>query len=219
MAFVQSNLTIEAIQSADISVNGCFILGPDGQGPEAFTAVADFVRDSSLAEVQITLLTPFPGTPLYRQLESEGGPFPQPFWDCFNSDYYDFSFQSGAAGAHYRATFGFSAMADEHTVVDKKVTLSRTVTAEEASLFSENLNRLNEWKLKSRSDAIGPDVSTFTIQHGKQSNKFTLCLVKPDTAEARFAAWVGGPHALPGQAYLQCIKEARVKGYRTPTER
>jgi radical SAM superfamily enzyme YgiQ (UPF0313 family) len=63
---------IERIQRAGISVNGCFILGLDGTGPESFDAVFDFVRESELAEVQVTLATPFPGTPFYQRLEREG---------------------------------------------------------------------------------------------------------------------------------------------------
>jgi radical SAM superfamily enzyme YgiQ (UPF0313 family) len=34
--------------------------------------VRDFVRDADLFDVQITLLTPFPGTPLYARLKAEG---------------------------------------------------------------------------------------------------------------------------------------------------
>jgi radical SAM superfamily enzyme YgiQ (UPF0313 family) len=55
---------IATIQSYGITVNGCFILGLDGDTPEVFDQVFDFVRNSNLYEVQITVLTPFPGTPL-----------------------------------------------------------------------------------------------------------------------------------------------------------
>lgn len=63
---------IDRIQSMGISVNGCFVLGLDGAGPESFDQVFDFVRDSDLSEVQITVQTPFPGTPLYERLRREG---------------------------------------------------------------------------------------------------------------------------------------------------
>jgi radical SAM superfamily enzyme YgiQ (UPF0313 family) len=63
---------IERIQERGITVNGCFILGLDGDTPEVFDEVLAFVRESGLYEVQITLLTPFPGTPLYPRLEREG---------------------------------------------------------------------------------------------------------------------------------------------------
>jgi radical SAM superfamily enzyme YgiQ (UPF0313 family) len=63
---------IDRIQSCGITVNGCFVLGLDGTGPESFDEVARFVRDSGLYEVQITVQTAFPGTPLYERLRREG---------------------------------------------------------------------------------------------------------------------------------------------------
>jgi radical SAM superfamily enzyme YgiQ (UPF0313 family) len=62
---------ITAIQSEGISVNGCFILGLDEQDPGIFERVFDFVESSHLHEVQITLQTAFPGTPLYERLAAE----------------------------------------------------------------------------------------------------------------------------------------------------
>jgi radical SAM superfamily enzyme YgiQ (UPF0313 family) len=66
------NEAIAKIQSYGITVNGCFILGLDGDTSEIFDDVLHFVRDSGLYEVQITFLTAFPGTPLYRRLKAEG---------------------------------------------------------------------------------------------------------------------------------------------------
>ena len=63
---------IGRIQSRGITVNGCFILGLDGDTPEVFDDVFHFVRESGLYEVQTTFLTAFPGTPLYRRLKAEG---------------------------------------------------------------------------------------------------------------------------------------------------
>ncbi len=63
---------IERIQSYGISVNGCFILGLDGAGRDSFDEVLRFVRESGLYEVQITVQTAFPGTPLYDRLRREG---------------------------------------------------------------------------------------------------------------------------------------------------
>jgi len=63
---------IEKIQSYGVTVNGCFILGLDGDTRDVFADVLDFVRDSALYEVQVTFLTAFPGTPLYARLKNEG---------------------------------------------------------------------------------------------------------------------------------------------------
>jgi radical SAM superfamily enzyme YgiQ (UPF0313 family) len=72
---------IDKIQSYGISVNGCFILGFDTHTKETFKETEDFIKDSNLSEVQITLLTPFPGTDLYNQLKKENRLFPENYWD------------------------------------------------------------------------------------------------------------------------------------------
>jgi len=72
---------IARIQSYGITVNGCFILGLDGDTSETFEQVLHFVRDSGLYEVQITFLTPFPGTPLYDRLRREGRLLREQAWE------------------------------------------------------------------------------------------------------------------------------------------
>ena len=63
---------IDRIQAHGISVNGCFVLGLDAATTDDFRAVAQFVEESGLHDVQITVQTPFPGTPLYARLAREG---------------------------------------------------------------------------------------------------------------------------------------------------
>ena len=63
---------IEIVQTHGIAVNACFVLGLDGDGPGVFDAIDAFVEETSPFDVQITALTPFPGTPLYDRLLSEG---------------------------------------------------------------------------------------------------------------------------------------------------
>jgi radical SAM superfamily enzyme YgiQ (UPF0313 family) len=72
---------IDILQSRGVSVNGCFILGLDSHTPDIFPAVLDFVRSSGLAEVQYTVLTPFPATPLFNRLRHEGRLLQESFWD------------------------------------------------------------------------------------------------------------------------------------------
>ncbi len=72
---------IRAIQSRGVTVNGCFVLGLDGQDERIFDAVYDFVDRSGLYEVQITVLTPFPGTPLHRRLARERRLLDEGAWD------------------------------------------------------------------------------------------------------------------------------------------
>lgn len=72
---------IDAVQSRGVSVNGTFIVGGDADTPDIFADIERFVRDSGLAEVQITALTPFPGTRLHARLEAEGRLITRRFWD------------------------------------------------------------------------------------------------------------------------------------------
>jgi len=63
---------LRTIQDHGIRVNGCFVLGLDGHGPDIFDRVREFVWDADLFDVQLTVQTPFPGTPLHARLQAEG---------------------------------------------------------------------------------------------------------------------------------------------------
>ncbi len=62
---------IDKIQSRGVSVCGCFIVGLDSDTPAVFDELREFIDRSRLLEVQITILTPFPGTRLYQRLLAE----------------------------------------------------------------------------------------------------------------------------------------------------
>jgi len=72
---------VDAIQGAGITLNGCFVLGLDGTDAGSFDAVYEFVKETGLYEVQITVMTPFPGTPLYRRLLAQGRIIEPGAWD------------------------------------------------------------------------------------------------------------------------------------------
>ena len=77
----QYRRAIDALQGRGISVNGCFIVGLDQDTPDIFEEVERFVKSTSLVEVQVTVLTPFPGTALYRRLQAEGRLLTEKFWE------------------------------------------------------------------------------------------------------------------------------------------
>ena len=72
---------LRKIQAQGITVNGCFILGLDGHGPDIFEQVLEFALEVPLFDVQITVLTPFPGTPLHDRLLKEGRILEPGRWD------------------------------------------------------------------------------------------------------------------------------------------
>lgn len=72
---------VRRIQDAGIAVNGCFILGLDGDTEATFDEVFAFAERAGLFDVQITVQTPFPGTPMYSRLLSEGRIIAPGAWD------------------------------------------------------------------------------------------------------------------------------------------
>jgi radical SAM superfamily enzyme YgiQ (UPF0313 family) len=118
---------IDRIQSAGITVNGCFILGLDGHTPAVFDSVVDFVKKSGLYEVQVTIQTPFPGTPLYDRLHREGRLFADRFWE--KCTLFDLTHQpTGMTPAELRAGLIYtfqSLYSEEETSLRRKQLMDR----------------------------------------------------------------------------------------------
>ena len=74
---------VVAIQDAGIAVNGCFIIGAEGETIASIERLVDFLRDAPLADVQLTLQTPFPGSPLYERLKRAGRLLPDRDWSHY----------------------------------------------------------------------------------------------------------------------------------------
>ena len=62
---------IETIHSHGIAVLAAFIIGLDEDTPEVFDEMIEFIKSTHLVAIQISILTPLPGTPLRDQLEKE----------------------------------------------------------------------------------------------------------------------------------------------------
>jgi radical SAM superfamily enzyme YgiQ (UPF0313 family) len=74
---------LAAIQEAGVVVNGCFIVGAEGETRDSLQRLVDFILASPLAEVQITLQTPFPGTKLHERLREQGRLLPDRSWSHY----------------------------------------------------------------------------------------------------------------------------------------
>jgi radical SAM superfamily enzyme YgiQ (UPF0313 family) len=55
-----------------IQVNGSFVLGFDHDRPDVFARTVDWIEANRLECATFHILTPYPGTPLFRQLADEG---------------------------------------------------------------------------------------------------------------------------------------------------
>jgi radical SAM superfamily enzyme YgiQ (UPF0313 family) len=62
---------VKILHDHGIQVNGSFVLGFDHDGPDIFERTVAWIEANKLECATFHLLTPYPGTPLYKQLESE----------------------------------------------------------------------------------------------------------------------------------------------------
>ncbi|MDP7113168.1 MAG: radical SAM protein [Myxococcota bacterium] len=63
---------VEVFHRHRIQVNGSFVFGFDHDGPEVFEQTVAWIERTRLACATFHLLTPYPGTPLFRRMEAEG---------------------------------------------------------------------------------------------------------------------------------------------------
>jgi len=63
---------VRMLHDCGIQVNGSFVLGFDHDRKDAFVQTAEWVEENRLECATFHILTPYPATPLYRQMESQG---------------------------------------------------------------------------------------------------------------------------------------------------
>lgn len=63
---------VELLHRYGIQVNGSFVLGFDHDTPDVFERTVRWIEANRLECATFHILTPYPGTPLFRQLEAEG---------------------------------------------------------------------------------------------------------------------------------------------------
>jgi radical SAM superfamily enzyme YgiQ (UPF0313 family) len=62
---------VRMLHDNGIQVNGSFVLGFDHDGPEVFERTCAWIEENRLECATFHILTPYPGTPLFRQMERE----------------------------------------------------------------------------------------------------------------------------------------------------
>ena len=75
---------VDAIHQRGIMINGSFIFGMDHDDPGVFERTVDWIVRNRIETSTFHILTPYPGTGLYKQLESEGR-IAQRDWDLYNT--------------------------------------------------------------------------------------------------------------------------------------
>jgi len=71
---------VRTLRRHRIGVYGTFVLGYDGDGPDALLPAVDFAREERLFLAAFAHLVPFPGTPLHRRLAAEGRLLHERWW-------------------------------------------------------------------------------------------------------------------------------------------
>ncbi|MCC7352691.1 MAG: B12-binding domain-containing radical SAM protein [Anaerolineae bacterium] len=87
----QYKKAIKEVQACGIGVVGLFVFGFDHDTPQTLMDTWDFVRESELDSVSMTILTPYPGTPFRAQLIEEGrlmADKPWRYYDTAHVTYY-----------------------------------------------------------------------------------------------------------------------------------
>lgn len=64
-------MAIKKIHDHGMTVEGAFVFGFDTDKPDVFDYTIDTIKNWDLDLVDISTLTPYPGTPYYDQLEKE----------------------------------------------------------------------------------------------------------------------------------------------------
>ena len=81
---------IREIHRHGIGVVGLFVFGFDHDTPEVFQDTWDFIRESELDGVSVTLLTPYPGTPQREQWIRERRLIPNIPWSMYDTAHVTF---------------------------------------------------------------------------------------------------------------------------------
>ncbi len=63
---------LQIFRENGIQVNGSFVVGFDGDRRDTFTTLAQWIETNRMECATFHILTPYPGTPFFRQMENEG---------------------------------------------------------------------------------------------------------------------------------------------------
>lgn len=88
---------IHKIQSYGLLVHSSFIVGYDFDSESAFDELIEFIQDANLLMPLINILTPFPGTELFKRLEMEGRILHKD-WDRYDTRHAVFAHPRMSAG-------------------------------------------------------------------------------------------------------------------------
>jgi radical SAM superfamily enzyme YgiQ (UPF0313 family) len=77
---------VEKLHQRGIALQGCFVFGLDDDTPDIFLETVRFAVDLHIDLPRFAIVTPFPGTPLYERLQSEGRVLTQN-WELYDGQH------------------------------------------------------------------------------------------------------------------------------------
>lgn len=77
---------VRILHDHGIQVNGSFVLGFDHDTPDVFGRTTDWIEANRLECATFHILTPYPGTPLFRELKSQGRLLHEN-WDLYDTSH------------------------------------------------------------------------------------------------------------------------------------
>ena len=66
------NATVRRVHEHGVMVNGSFVFGMDGDGPDVFDRTTDWAVSQGIETATFHVMTPYPGTALFQHMEAEG---------------------------------------------------------------------------------------------------------------------------------------------------
>jgi len=78
--------SVQKLHKNGVTVLGCFMLGFDHDTPAALRQMPELVDDIGIDVARYAIVTPFPGTPLFRRLKQEGRTFTED-WSLYDSEH------------------------------------------------------------------------------------------------------------------------------------
>ena len=95
---------IRKLHKFNIMVHGMFITGADQDDPQTIRDTTEFALENRIDTVQFSMLTPIPGTRLYRQLDEEGRIFTKD-WSLYDAHHVVFEPKNMTPYALQKETF------------------------------------------------------------------------------------------------------------------
>ena len=182
---------VEVFHRHGIQVNGSFVLGFDHDGPEVFDQTVAWIEANRLECATFHILTPYPGTPLFRQLEREGRILHRN-WDLYDTGHVVFQpKQMSAEELHHGYAWCYDALFSHRSIWKRRPSDLRAVPAYLAmSYLYKRSNRFWHLLIRHRLTAA---VWRPLIEHSRRRHlKLRHRLEAMSGAELRASPFVSG---------------------------